>query len=210
MCQRVTLSRFCSRCRRIHGNKCLREEDLHKCENWLTERRSGNTGILTNLPTSILKDGGHKSFFITFLSLQRDCENLTSYNVVFFFSFFFFHFSEWVPTPQLGSEQERTCAEEISDTQGSVFISCFQNQCWSKCLRLTWLSLLFQPSPTWDQRTQMFIDGIVSLSSVKRPKCIESLCSVVSEYRRVGFVPAFWLDFYFVFLKSLEMSLLTQ
>lgn len=117
MCQRVTLSRFCSRCRRIHGNKCLREEDLHKCENWLTERRSGNTGILTNLPTSILKDGGHKSFFITFLSLQRDCENLTSYNVVFFFFFFFPFFRMSSDAATRKRTRANVCGRDIRHTR---------------------------------------------------------------------------------------------
>lgn len=42
--------------------------------------------------------------------------------------------------------------------------------------------LSFQSRPV--RRPYIFtIDGLVSLSSVKRPTCIESLCSIVLEYR---------------------------
>lgn len=79
---------LCCRCRWIHGNKCLREKDLHKCKNWLTLHSSINRDKV-DLPVWILKDGGHKSFF-TFLSC-KEIENLTLYNVGFFF-FLSLHF----------------------------------------------------------------------------------------------------------------------
>lgn len=98
-------------------------------------------GILKDLPTCILKDGGHKSFFIIFSFLQRDCENLTLYNVVF-------PFSEWVSTPQL---KEQMCGRDIKHTR-FCFYQLLSNKRWGQMFKADMASV-FQPSPTWDQRT---------------------------------------------------------
>lgn len=139
-----------------------------------------------------------------FSFLQRDCENLTLYNVVF-------PFSEWISTPQLKVNKSKS-AEEISNTRFGFYQLLSKEKKkkrkrWGKCLRLTWL-LFSNPVPPETREHKCLLMEQCSSLQWRGLSVLKAFCSIVSEYWRVGFVPMFWLDFYFVFLKSLEISLL--
>lgn len=118
-----------------------------------------------------------------FSLLQRDCENLTLYNVVF-------PFSEWIRTPRMKANQKR-CAAETSDTI-SAFSSCFQTNFGANVKGRHDLSFSTQPQrrPSCPQ-----LEWCSSLQW--RGPCMEAL--VCGSWVRV----CIWTWFCFVFLKWL-------
>lgn len=126
---------FCRSCW-VCGNKCLREEDLHKCENWLGQMQARDPQISWRFPQHTF----FKFFFNVFFCGISLCTNV----VLLFLNEF-----ECCKTKIV---QEQNCGKKKILT-GSVFINCIQPTFWSTCCSKRNMASPFQSSPTHHQRT---------------------------------------------------------
>lgn len=144
----------CPRCRWIHGNKCLCEEDLHKCENWLRGEAATQGYEWIWLCVSWKTAGTSHS--LLFLLAKRLWESHFVQCSLFFFFFFSPPFSEF--------QRRHSKWTRANLRRGIKHKVLFLSVAFQQPLRRVFKAHTaspFQPCPTWDQTTEMFIEGTV-------------------------------------------------